>query len=213
MTAFPCLVDTPTVEQMIDASGYRADLRLDPDANALEIRDGALYAPVGPCDSARVYRTANQNCSSGDQISFGAGAVRWDTTNGRIFSGATGFTLSRTGWWAIGGTFALTPGAAVGTYWILLQATNLAGINAVIGADGSANPGTFSGSTAETLCLNPNAFAFLPAGSTISAQLFISSSVATVNVLGDPTFPSVGANVEAAGCEIWGTCYEGLVIE
>lgn len=212
MTVYPCLVDTPTVEQLIDEAGYQANMVLDPAANALAFNGRALSAPVGPCDSARVYRTANQTMSSGDFVSFAAQAVRWDTTNGRIFSGATGFTLSRTGWWAIGATLAFAPGATVQFAQALLLATSLAGINQVIGADGAGSPGTFSASTAEQIALNPNGFAYLPSGTTIGVQVFIGGSAGTITLLSGPTYPTVAAGVEAASSELWGTCYEALVI-
>lgn len=199
MTDYPCLADTDTILQLVDAGGYEANLLVDPATdNALAIQADGLYAPVGPLDAARFYRNSSQAIASSTPVVFTS--TRYDSTNGRMFS-AGNLVTSRAGLWVFGACVSFDTGAVAG----LVEAFLIASVLGTIAEDASGSPNVFGAGTAETIALNMNGACMLAAGSTVSL-LIVHSFGGTIPTIASSTPPTAGAGCEFAGAELWAAC-------
>jgi hypothetical protein len=214
VTDYPCLIDTDTVMQTLDAGGYKADLLLGADAdNGLFVDDAGLRATYGVTPAGRSARTdATQTVTPG-AFTPNFLTTRFDTTGFVIANGASGQVQTYLpGLWWPGGWWAGASAGNVGSLNVNIQDIVAAtGLNVALDQSSSASAADFIGSDGmnTNLAINTSGFVWVTQQNSGAGFLPVISSAFLVNVtlqqssVTPGNFPFV-ASAEMASCELWG---------
>ncbi len=215
VTDFPCLVDTDTVMQTLDAGGYKADLLLGADTdNGLFIDDSGLRATYGITPAGRSAQTSFTQTVTPGSFTPNFTTTRFDTTGSVIANGASGQVQTYLpGLWLIGTALSFASAGNVGSINCNIQDISLAatGLNVALDQSSSASTADFLGTDGMTsnLSINTSGFVWVTQQNAGAAFLPVLSSGFSVNVtlqqssVTPGNFPFV-AGAEMASCELWG---------